>query len=103
MSYIPYMASVLRHFRGNSPANVTVGATSTSVIAANQDRTYLILTNDSNEVIYLGLDNAAESNKGIRLAASGGSVTFAGETLFKGAVNAICASGSKVLSIQEGE
>ena len=82
----------------NGADNVTVGATDTAVLSANNDRKAFILTNDSDEEIYLAYGVAAEMNKGIRLNAKGGVVR---EELYKGAVNAICASGSKNLAIVE--
>ena len=78
---------------------VTVGATSTAVLATDLIKHFAVFTNDSDEVIYLGLGAAAVSNTGIRLTASGGQYIINGTNLFTGAVNAICASGSKVLCV----
>ena len=87
---------------------VTVGSSSTLALAANGARKRAILTNDSDEVIYLNLNGAAaEANKGIRLNASGGSVTIDNsddnQTGYNNttAIYAICASGSKNLCVHE--
>jgi len=76
----------------------TIGTTSTQVLAANSNRIQAILTNDSDEVIYVAKGVAAQLNKGIRLNAQGGSITI---TNFKGAINAICTSGNKKLCVAE--
>ncbi len=78
--------------------SVTIGSTSTSVMAANASRIEMILTNDSDEVIYISFSGTAVMNKGIRLNANGGIIT---NTSYKGAVTAICSSGSKNLAIIE--
>jgi hypothetical protein len=86
-----------------TPVNtkVSVGATSTAILTAKSGRTGAILTNDSDEIIYLGLGAAAVSNEGIRLNAAGGSYEINSSNLYKGAINAICASGTKNLAVVE--
>lgn len=87
---------------GSAPtAKVTVGATSTAVVSANTDRIGLILTNDSDEVIYLAFGAAAVLNQGARLNAGGGSCTLDRNLGYTGAVTAICTSGSKNLCVVE--
>jgi hypothetical protein len=85
--------------------NVSVGSSSTAVVSANVARKGFVCVNDSDEVIYLGLGEDAVMNKGIRLNASGGSyeLPISGKmgTTFLGAINAICSSGSKVLTYAE--
>lgn len=82
---------------------VTVGALTTAVLAANADRVYALFVNDADEAIYLKLGAAAAMNTGIRLNANGGSyeMSAAVGNLYGGAVNAICASGGKVLLVLE--
>ena len=86
----------------NAEGAVSVGATSTVVLAANADREYACLVNDSDEAIYLGLGQAAGLNAGVRLNANGGSyeITTFGNR-FTGSINAICASGGKNLTYTE--
>jgi len=83
---------------------VTVGNTTTAVIAANAARKYLLLVNDSDEAIYVNLGGAAVANTGVRINANGGSLELSVQhaNLYAGAVNAICASGSKKLLVTEG-
>jgi hypothetical protein len=87
-----------------APSNVTVGATSTAVLSGSNATLceYIALTNDSSETIYIGVGAAAELNKGIRLNAGGGSVVWSGQTVPAVTINAICASGSKILCLQVG-
>ena len=80
---------------------VTVGNTTTSVLASNPDRKSATFVNDSDEAIYLQLGANAVLNEGIRLNAAGGSYTIDHNNLFTGAVNAICSSGSKNLVVTE--
>ena len=83
---------------------VTVGATTTAALAANTSRIHALLINDSDEAVYIKLGAAAVLNAGIRLNANGGSyeMSEAAGNLYTGAINAICASGSKKLLITEG-
>jgi phage gp45-like len=82
---------------------VTVGNTSTAVAVANPHRKYLLLVNDSDEVIYIKLGAAAVLNQGIRINASGGSyeMTVQAGNLYVGAINGICASGSKIMLVTD--
>jgi len=54
--------------------NVSIGTSSTQVLAANSNRKLLILVNDSDEPIYVSLGATATLNNGIRLNASGGAL-----------------------------
>jgi hypothetical protein len=81
--------------------NVSIGTSSTQVLAANSNRKLLILVNDSDEPIYVSLGTTATLNNGIRLNASGGALAL-DNPIFKGVVNAISANGSKTLVGAEG-
>jgi hypothetical protein len=81
--------------------NVSVGTSSTQVLAANSNRKLLILVNDSDEPIYVSLGATATLNNGIRLNASGGALAL-DNPIYKGVVNAISANGSKTLVGAEG-
>ena len=83
-------------FDTGTASNATVGNTTTQILPKNSGRVYAVIVNDSDEAIYIGLGVAAVLNKGIRLNANGGSIEIDGEQPFRGAVNGICASGSKV-------
>ena len=82
----------------------TIGATSTAALAANANRLYALLVNDSDTTIYIKLGAAAVVNEGIRLNASGGSYELSEKegNLYTGAINAICASGGKKILVLEG-
>ena len=82
-------------------APVTVGAVTTQVLAADADRVWILLENDSDEAIYVAFGVAAVLNQGIRLNAEGGSLELSYETGFidHRQINAICASGSKNLLV----
>lgn len=96
------------HYQGgsitfNAPGATTIGSSSTAGVAANPNRKYLAVCNDSDETMYLSFTEDAEMNKGIRLNANGGTLEWIGPGIFQEVLNAICASGSKTLTYQEGE
>ena len=82
----------------------TVGATTTAVLAANANRLYALIVNDSDEVIYIYLGGNAVMNRGIRINASGGSYEMSKNlgNLYTGVINGICTSGGKVALVLEG-
>jgi hypothetical protein len=85
----------------SSPTGVSVGATTTPVLAANPNRTGLTLVNTSPNTISISFDvNPAVLNSGITLVPNGMFVmdefTFTTQ-----AVNAIASLGSSNLSVQE--
>jgi len=79
-------------------AAVTVGSSSTTVLAANTGRKGFSLVNDSDETIYVSFSGTAVSGEGIRLNEKGGSVT---DDVYQGVITAICASGGKNLTVIE--
>ena len=83
----------------SAPQNVTVGSSTTAVVAANNNRKYLAITNISDESIFIAWGNDAEQNKGEMLSANGGTRNWVNPPT--NPLNAICASGSKILSFQE--
>jgi hypothetical protein len=85
-----------------APAVTSIAVTTTEAVAFNVDRKYLIITNDSDEVMYLGFDSPAVMNKGFRLNSAGGTIEWIGPHIFPCAINAICASGTKNLTYIEG-
>lgn len=76
--------------------------TSTEAIAANSNRKYALLVNDSDTDMYLALGKAAVVGEGIRLNKKGGWYEITAINLFTGAVNAICATAGKNLTTMEG-
>jgi len=79
--------------------SVTVGSASTKVAEAKGSRNSLVLTNDSDEIMYLSFEGAAVMNKGVRLNAAGGSYEVNFTNPFIGNIYAICTSGSKNLCV----
>jgi len=82
----------------------SIAATTTTVLAANANRLYALLVNDSVETIYIKLGAAAVLNQGIRLNANGGSYEMSKKqgNLYVGAINGISTSGSMALLVTEG-
>jgi len=80
-----------------------VAATSTLVREYNTKRTYIVLVNDSDEIIYLGMGQPAVMNVGPRLNAEGGALERTPEKPFYGPIYGICASGAKNLCWEEEE
>ena len=96
---------------GTTPTNLTMTHSAvnvngdTAVIAANTNRKYVLIVNDSDTVIYLNLTGAGVVNQGIRLNANGGSYELTGDTgMHTGAIRANHGGGAvnKRLLITEG-
>ena len=93
-----------------SEANVTAGAASTLLAAANANRRWLLIINRSDEMVDIKLGAAAVAGEGIALNPIDGSSNIQGVfessekncNLYKGAVYGICASGGKVVSVNQG-
>lgn len=90
-------------FNKMAVSNQAVVLTSSTLVQATTTRQYLVIVNDSSNVVYLALNgNApAELNKGIRLNASGGAYEImAGEAnLYYGAIRAIADGGTATVTI----
>jgi hypothetical protein len=84
--------------------SVTAAVNTTAALAANANRKYALLVNDSDEVIYIKLGAAAVLNEGIRLNANGGGYEMSNSigNLTTGAINCISTSGGKILLATEG-
>lgn len=76
---------------------VTVAA-SLLLVAANENRVCVYITNDSANVVYLSLGGVAVAGQGIRLNANGGSVTIAEYT---GQINARAATADSQVGFCE--
>jgi len=81
---------------------VTVGNTTTAILAAEPSRMHVVIVNDSDEAVYLAFGADAVLNSGVRLNASGGSYEMNPDNLYAGAINGICTSGQKVVTVVEG-
>jgi hypothetical protein len=82
----------------------TIGVASGAALAANANRKYALLINDSDAVIYLKFGGDAVLNQGIRLNANGGSyeICAANHNLDARVINAISSGASKNLLVAEG-
>lgn len=81
------------------PDSVVVGNTSTVVLAGDTGRRVVVLTNDSDEKMYVAVGAEAVMGKGIVLPANGGRMAVKTFSIAALAFNAICASGGKSLAI----
>lgn len=80
---------------------VSVGISSTAVLAANANRKYLELVNDSANTIYVSVTTTAALDTGTRLNANGGSIIF--DTYIPtGTIKAIATGVSSNLLVTEG-
>jgi len=87
-------------------AKVTVGATSTPILAQNVKglRRLVVLCNNSDEDMYANPGAISANTEGLPLVAAGGSWTDKPDAqgwMYQGMYSAICASGGKILSIVE--
>lgn len=86
----------------SAPASVSVGTSSTSLVAENFDRVGLTVINTSSGTIYLGLQGAlATLNAGIALNPNGGTWVMDEYTFTKGQVTAVAHSAATNVAIQE--
>lgn len=95
---IPYLKTVTH-------STLAVTTSSQTALAANANRKYALLANDSDTTIYVKIGAAAVANQGIRLNPNGGSyeISAAIGNLHTGAINAIHGgTGTKNLLIAEG-
>ncbi len=93
--------STVQELDYSAPSFKSVGNTTTVISAADPNRRYLAIVNDSSEVIYLAVDADAVMNRGIRLNANGGVFEMTGLHLSLQVVNGICASGGMNVTLQE--
>ena len=85
-----------------SKGAVAVGVGPTTIVAANAERRYLIITNDSDSAVYLSFGGAAVLNQGIRINASGGWYEMLeGLNLYTGIVTGIAAAAGKIVTYLE--
>lgn len=84
-------------------STAAVGTASLTALAANENRKYALLINDSDTDIYLCFGTPAVTHKGIRLNANGGAHEITALNLYKGIITAIHGgTGTKTLLVTEG-
>lgn len=80
---------------------VSVGATTTQIVAANSSRKFIRLTNISDETQYFKFGASAVMSEGLTLTA-GATFEMGPELIDVRVLNGICASGSKSVTVVEG-
>ena len=100
-------ASIFDGVSSATTTKVSVGSSDTQVLVANSTRKFAVFVNDSDTVIYLDLSATAVINEGIRLdpvsaTAPSGRYEINLMNLYTGEVSAICATGTKNLTVTEG-
>jgi hypothetical protein len=89
-------------FNAGSIASANVTTTSSTVLAANPNRNYLVLTNTGVNDVSLNCFGAAIAGQGIILKANGGYYESHQLNLTKLAFTGITASGTSTIAIFEG-
>lgn len=79
---------------GQTPSSTSVGDTTTTIIAANTNRTCLYLVNTGNDDCWIACDVAAVLDAGVFLEKKkGGPMLISEDNYTSGAISGICASG----------
>lgn len=83
------------------PSRAGVGTTSQVVIAENINRVGLVVTNLSDQTIYIGIGNTSTLNAGIVLTGGGGAWSMDDYTYSKEAITAIGNAATLTIAFQE--
>ena len=87
---------------GQTPDSTLVGDTNTEIVATNPNRIAVFLVNIGKNNVWLSCDENAILDKGLLLAANGGSLLIDSTAFSKGVINGICNSGkSSIIAFQE--
>lgn len=94
---------VIRGQYGISASTASTATASATIVAANADRRYLSIQNDSDTIAYLAIGTAAIVNAGHRLNANGGEFIMSGAqgNLDSRSVTVISSAAGKNLIIKE--
>lgn len=83
------------------PFAVVVADNSTSIIAANNNRKYVALTNPGDNPVWVNLGNTATLNQGIYLAGKGGSYEFSVvDVPYFGTISAISSGNTTITGVE---
>lgn len=85
-----------------SPTQITVTLSSTTLLAANPNRKYAHISNNSGANIFIQYAVGANLNQGIKIPPNT-LFTIESNNLWLGIINAIGVSGSQLIDILEGE
>lgn len=86
--------------------SVMIGTESTEILSVSETSqiSHLVITNDSDETVYISYGTSAVMNKGMRINASGGFFEWFYPNIPKGVqINGICESGAKRVLVHYGE
>jgi len=78
-----------------------ISATQEEVLGSNPSRTYALLVNDGDNIIYLGMGIPAVTNRGIRLNTKGGNYEINLTNPWHGSIHAVTAALTSSLTVQE--
>lgn len=85
-------------------SKATVGTSVSRIIGISPNRISLLITNNSDTVVYVGYDSEVSTTNGIPLSAAGGSlelkIDYEGEAV-TGDFWAVCGSAGKVITLLE--
>lgn len=101
MAPMSFPSPVLIGYAVSDTQRVSVGTSSTVLIAANSDRLYLEVRNTSNQPIWIAKGIPAVAGQGTRLNA-GAIRTFTNNELYLGQVNAITEGSPVTIEVEEG-
>ena len=86
---------------GQAVQTVSVGNTTTEIVAANANRAFILIANTSTTDVFVGIDVDATLSKGILLGRNGGTMVMDAAGLSTGAINGIVSSGTGTIVFQE--
>ena len=86
---------------GNIPSRAGVGITSEIIISDNPKRSGLIITNISDQTVYIAVGQTATLSAGIVLNAGGGAWSMDDYTYSKEAITAVGHAATLVVAFQE--
>lgn len=87
---------------GQTPGTTSVTDSSTEIVATNTSRRWCFLTNIGSQDVYVAIGQTAILNRGILLAANGGSLAMGADTMSTEAINGITSTGTSNVIFQEG-
>ena len=88
----------------NPGAVVVAGVASVTILAANENRIFATIVNDSANIVYLFFGTPAVVNQGIRLNAAGGSLVcgLGTDIPYTGIITGIATGAGSNVSVTEG-
>lgn len=84
-----------------TPATVTAGVASATLLAANARRRWAMISNSGANGVWINFDAAAVVGQGIYIPPNGGSFIIEGENRWLGSVTGITAAGNSVVGLME--